>query len=81
MSAHHDHGHGHALAHMCGGVDHHRGNYTPQQRADLEVVLAFNSRMSDLINEGLDVLETETFLDPDPLRYMWVDEGQGRIAQ
>ncbi len=66
---------------MCGGVDHHRGNYTPQQRADLEVVLAFNSRMSDLINEGLDVLETETFLDPDPLRYMWVDEGQGRIAQ
>ncbi|MEJ7743821.1 MAG: hypothetical protein WKF73_15550 [Nocardioidaceae bacterium] len=50
-----------------------------QQRADLDVVLAFNSRMSAVINEGMDVLETEAFLDPDPLRYMWVDEGQGRI--
>ncbi|MBA2560124.1 MAG: hypothetical protein H0V07_09600, partial [Propionibacteriales bacterium] len=64
---------------MCGGRDHHRGDYTPQQRADLDVVLAFNRRMSDAINEGLDVLATEEFLDPDPVRYMWVDEGQGRI--
>jgi hypothetical protein len=66
---------------MCGGLDHHLGDYTDQQRADLEVVLAFNRRMSDAINEGLDTQETEAFLDPDPLRYMWVDEGQGRIGR
>src|SRR4028119_453963 len=66
---------------MCGGLDHHRGEYTPRQQADLDTVLAFNRRMSDVINEGLDVRETESFLDPDPLRYMWVDEGQGRIGQ
>lgn len=65
---------------MCGGLDHHSGDYTPAQRADLDLVLAFNRRMSDAINAGLDVLGTEEFLDPDPLRYMWVDEGQGQIA-
>ena len=81
MAPHHGHGHGHSHAHMCGGIDHHSGDYTPQQRADLDTVLAFNRRMSDVINEGRDVLETEQFLDPDPLRYMWVDEGQGRIAE
>ena len=77
----HGHGHGHEMAHMCGGLDHHLGDYTDQQRADLDVVLAFNRRMSDAINEGLDTQETEAFLDPDPLRYMWVDEGQGRIGR
>ena len=65
---------------MCGGLDHHSGDYTDQQRADLAAVLAFNRRMSDAINEGLDTQETEAFLDPDPLRYMWVDEGEGRLA-
>ncbi len=65
---------------MCGGLDHHSGDYTPAQRADLDLVLDFNRRMSDAINAGLDVLGTEEFLDPDPLRYMWVDEGQGQIA-
>ena len=78
-----DHGHGHAHPghHVCGGPDHHRGDYTPQQRADLDLVLDFNRRMSDLINAGHDVTAVESFLDPDPLRYMWVDEGKGRIAE
>jgi hypothetical protein len=75
MQRHH---HGH---HVCGGPDHHRGDYTPQQRADLDLVLAFNRRMSDLINLGHDVTAVESFLDPDPLRYMWVDEGKGRIGE
>ncbi|CAA9362867.1 MAG: hypothetical protein AVDCRST_MAG36-2785 [uncultured Nocardioidaceae bacterium] len=75
----HDHGHG-PRAHVCGGPDHHRGDYTPQQRADLDLVLAFNRRMSDLIDAGHDVSAVESFLDPDPLRYMWVDEGGGRIG-
>jgi len=66
---------------MCGGVDHNSGSYTPQQRADLDQVLAFNRRMAEQIEAGVDVAETEAFLDPDPLRYMWVDEGQGRIAE
>ncbi|MGB3828088.1 MAG: DUF3604 domain-containing protein [Ornithinimicrobium sp.] len=72
---HHHHGG------ICGGRDHHSGEYTPQQQADLDLVLAFNASMSQAINEGLDVTATEAFLDPDPLRYMWVDEGQGRIAE
>src|SRR6187549_3119910 len=66
---------------MCGGVDHNSGTYTPQQRADLDRVLEFNRRMVEQIEAGVDVAETEAFLDPDPLRYMWVDEGQGRIAE
>ncbi len=87
MPAGHGHGHGHghgagvAHAHICGGPDHHRGEYTPRQRADLDLVLDFNRRMSDAINAGHDVTEVEAHLDPDPLRYMWVDEGQGRIAE
>jgi len=75
----HRHGGGHSHAHQCGGLDHHSGDYTPEQRADLDLVLAFNRRMSEAINAGLDVQQTEEFLDPDPLRYMWVDEGQGQI--
>lgn len=71
----HDHGHGG----MCGGLDHHTGDYTPAQRADLDLVLAFNRRMAAAIDAGLDPLETQQRLDPDPLRYMWVDEGQGRL--
>ena len=77
----HGHGHGRPAHHVCGGPDHHRGDYTPQQRADLDLVLDFNRRMSDLINQGHDVTAVESFLDPDPLRYMWVDEGKGRIAE
>jgi hypothetical protein len=77
----HRHGHGQAHAHICGGPDHHRGGYTEQQRADLDLVLAFNRRMSDAINAGVDVSAVEALLDPDPLRFMWVDEGKGRVAE
>jgi hypothetical protein len=81
----HGHGHGgapgHQHARMCGGVDHDSGSYTAQQRADLDRVLDFNRRMADKIEAGVDVAATEAFLDPDPLRYMWVDEGQGRIEE
>ncbi len=74
----HDHQH---HGGMCGGLDHYSGDYTPQQQADLDRVLAFNASMSQAINAGLDVTATEAFLDPDPLRYMWVDEGQGKIEE
>ncbi len=74
-----------SLAHhhggMCGGLDHHSGDYTPAQRRDLDLVLAFNRAMSEAINAGRDVRATEAYLDPDPMRYMWVDEGQGRVAE
>ncbi len=66
---------------MCGGLDHHSGDYTPAQRRDLDLVLAFNRAMSEAVNAGRDVRATEAYLDPDPMRYMWVDEGQGRIAE
>jgi hypothetical protein len=74
-----DHGHRHAL--FCGGIDHHMGDYTAEQRADLDRVLAFNARLAAAIDSGVDVRDTLRTLDPDPLRYMWVDEGQGRLAE
>jgi hypothetical protein len=73
---HHSQGH----AHFC-GVDHHSEEYTPQQRADLDSVLAFNRRLAAAIEDCRDVSRVEGLLDPDPLRYMWVDEGGGQIAE
>lgn len=80
MSHGHDHDHGHSHGHGCGELDHNLDSYTPAQRADLELVLAFNARFAAAIDEAVDTREVERFLDPDPMRYMWVDEGQGRIA-
>ncbi|MGH3493232.1 MAG: hypothetical protein ACRDRL_17710, partial [Sciscionella sp.] len=73
-------GHSHGHAHFC-GIDHHSGSYTARQRADLELVLAFNARLARAIEECRDVSGVEKLLDPDPLRYMWVDEGGGRLAE
>ncbi|MCW7945162.1 hypothetical protein AAW14_24905 [Streptomyces hygroscopicus] len=62
-------------------MDHHSGEYTEQQRADLQLVLAFNRRLSEAIDACHDVSEVEALLDPDPMRYMWVDEGAGRLPE
>ncbi len=72
---------GHHHGGTCGGLDHHSQAYSAEQQRDLDLVLAFNASMSAAINAGLDVTDTEAFMDPDPLRYMWVDEGQGKIAE
>jgi hypothetical protein len=74
----HQHGHGHGHAHGC-AADHHRGEYTERQRADLDLVLAFNHRLTVAVEECVDITATIAELDPDPLRYMWVDEGDGQI--
>ncbi len=66
--------------HSC-EVDHHSGDYTDRQRADLQLVLEFNRRMADAIDRCRDVGAVEALLDPDPLRFMWVDEGAGRIPE
>lgn len=63
----------------CCGLDHHSGEYTPQQRQDLERVLSLNQRIAAAIDDCRDVSGVEALLDPDPLRYMWVDEGGGRL--
>jgi hypothetical protein len=42
-------------------------------------VLAFNHRLAHAVEECVDITETIAALDPDPLRYMWVDEGAGQI--
>ena len=63
----------------CCGIDHSIGEYTEQQRADLDLVLAFNRTMASAIDGCRDVSAVEALLDPDPLRYMWVDEGAGRL--
>ena len=67
-------GHGHGCA-----ADHHRDEYTERQRADLDLVLAFNRRLVRAIEDNIDITDTIAALDPDPLRYMWVDEGDGQI--
>jgi hypothetical protein len=64
----------------CCGVDHHAAGYTEDQKADLELVQAFNRRIAAAIEQCRDVAPVEALLDPDPLRYMWVDEGDGRLA-
>ncbi|MDT7580687.1 MAG: hypothetical protein QOK35_1951, partial [Pseudonocardiales bacterium] len=74
MSGTHGHGHGHGCH-----ADHHRGEYTERQRADLDLVLAFNERLARAVDDNLDITDTVGALDPDPLRYMWVDEGDGQI--
>jgi hypothetical protein len=68
------HGHGHGCA-----ADHHSGEYTERQRTDLELVLAFNHRLAQAVQDCTDITGTVAALDPDPLRYMWVDEGDGQI--
>ncbi len=72
----HSHRHGHA--HGC-TADHHRGEYTDRQRADLDLVLAFNHRLTRAVEDCVDITGTIAALEPDPLRYMWVDEGDGQI--
>jgi hypothetical protein len=67
-------GHGHGCS-----ADHHRGEYTDRQRADLDLVLAFNHRLAHAVEDCVDITGTIAALDPDPLRYMWVDEGAGQI--
>ncbi len=74
------HSHSHSHAGACGGLDHHTGDYTPQQRADLDRVLGLNDRLAGAIDACIDTGDVLEHLDPDPLRYMWVDEGQGRVA-
>ncbi|WP_157017985.1 DUF3604 domain-containing protein [Cryptosporangium arvum] len=64
----------------CCGLDHHADGYTDRQRADLERVLAFNRRLAAAIDGSRDVSGVVAALDPDPLRYMWVDEGGGRLT-
>ncbi|TQS42109.1 DUF3604 domain-containing protein [Cryptosporangium phraense] len=61
-------------------MDHSAGSYTDRQRDDLTRVLAFNRRLAAAIDEGRDVSAVVALLDPDPLRYMWVDEGGGRLT-
>lgn len=65
----------------CCGVDHHSGQYTEQQRADLDRILALNRTIAAAIEDCRDVSEVEALLDPDPLRFMWVDEGGGRLPE
>src|SRR4249919_2915911 len=43
------------------------------------MVLAFNHRLVTSIEGNVDITDTVAALDPDPLRYMWVDEGDGQI--
>lgn len=82
MTAHsHGHSHGHHHAGPCGGLDHFSGDYTEGQRADLASVLGFNHQLAHAIDECQDISAVIEFLDPDPLNYMWVDEGQGQIGR
>ncbi|QBI21679.1 DUF3604 domain-containing protein [Egibacter rhizosphaerae] len=49
---------------------------TPELEED---VLAFNRELVAAMRGGRDVTEVIATLDPDPLRYIWVDEGGGEL--
>jgi len=68
------------VSHGC-GLDHHAEGYTAQQRQDLEQVLTFNRALATAIDTCRDTSAVDLLLDPDPLRYMWVDEGAGRLPE
>ncbi len=63
----------------CAGHDHFRSEYTDEQRAHLDLVLAFNRELAAAGEGGRDLTRVTQALDPDPLRYMWVDEGDRQI--
>jgi len=65
----------------CAGHDHFQGDYSDEQQAQLELVGAFNRALAGAGEQGHDLTGITRALDPDPLRYMWVDEGGGRIAE
>ncbi|MER5225492.1 DUF3604 domain-containing protein [Streptomyces flaveus] len=62
-------------------MDHHQAGYTESQRRDLDRVLTFNRRLAAAIDDCTDISAVVAVLDPDPLRYMWVDEGGGRLTE
>ena len=63
----------------CAGHDHFRSEYTDEQRAHLDLVLAFNRELAAAGEGGRDLTGVTQALDPDPLRYMWVGEGDRQI--
>jgi len=67
------------LPDLCPGGDHRVDSYTPQQAALLQRVRDLNGRLQTAFEAGCDVRAALQSLDPDPARYMWVDEGAGRI--
>ena len=61
-------------------ADHHRGEYTERQRADLDMRAGVQppARLRRSTTTSTSPIPIAA-LDPDPLRYMWVDEGDGQI--
>lgn len=68
-------------------VDHHAYHdpdcqrYTDEQRDLLKQVQAFNRQLVAAGEAGLDLSEVLDRLDPDPARYLWVDEGGGHLGE
>jgi osmoprotectant transport system substrate-binding protein len=68
-------------------VDHHAYHdpdcqrYTDEQRDLLKQVQAFNRELVAAGEAGLDLSEILDRLDPDPARYLWVDEGGGHLGE
>jgi hypothetical protein len=59
--------------------DHWSSTYSPAEVATLTHVLAFNRELVAAFENGRDVRTVTRRLDPDPMRYVWVDEGDGEI--
>ena len=51
------------------------------QRAQLADVRAFNAELLAAADHGRDLRDVTAHLDPDPARYFFVDEGDGRIPE
>lgn len=56
-------------------------HYTAEQRAHLTRMMKFNRELVEAGEFGVDLSTVLRRLDPDPLRYLWVDEGGGRLGE
>jgi hypothetical protein len=63
----------------CAEHDHSFGDCTHEQREHLRLVRAFNRDLAAAADAGRDRTQVTAAPDPDPLRYMWVDEGGPRV--
>jgi hypothetical protein len=54
---------------------------TAHERAELARVRAFSEELVRAADAGTDLSAVVASLDPDPLRFLWVDEGGGRLGE
>lgn len=62
-------------------ADHHSDGYSSEQLELLREVNDFSGKLAELGDAGYDLTGLADRLDPDPIRYIWVDEGREVLRQ